>query len=125
MITTMGPVTFKTIVQVNRPITSGHHGIALWNADNQLMWAWAIDNLKLEPGMHEFIYEVPTLPIKPGVYSWHVSLYNEERLVDQWHCSPELIIATEPKTHRLDKWTGVLNVPCEFRTVQVKEKDHD
>ena len=123
MLTSMGPASFKMIVEVNKAITSGHHGIALWNADNQLMWAWAIDNLKLEPGMHEFIYKVPTLPIKPGVYSWHVSLYNEEKLVDQWHCAPELIIATEPKTHRLDKWTGVLNVPCDFETVQIKEKE--
>jgi hypothetical protein len=115
LLTTLGPVTFKIAVQVNKPIQNGRHGIALWNNDNQLMWAWAAYNLKLEPGIHEFIYTLPTLPLRPGVYSWHVSLYDGKKLLDAWNCAPEFIIATDPLTHPRDEWSGILNVPCQFQ----------
>lgn len=123
MLTNLGPVTFKIVVQVNKPIQNGHHGIALWNNDNQLMWGWAVFNLKLEPGIHEFFYTLPTLPLRPGVYYWHVSLYSEENLIDIWHCVPELIIATNPLTHPRDEWAGVLNIPCDFQLRGVKSDE--
>lgn len=114
-LTTMGAVTFKIVVRVNKPVSKGVNGIALWNSENQLMWAWAIYNLKLEPGVHEFVYNLPGLPLRPGTYSWHVSLYNEGILLDAWHCVPELVIVTEPLTHPRDEWSGVLNIPCKFQ----------
>jgi len=122
MIATLGPVVIRMNVRVTKPVEHGHHGIALFSMDNQLMWSWAIDNLKLQPGINEFIYRLPTLPLKPGTYSWHVSLYDEGELLDQWHCPPELIVASEPLTHRLDHWTGILNVPCDFQ-VALKKRD--
>jgi lipopolysaccharide transport system ATP-binding protein len=116
VLTALGSVKFKTVVEVNKPIRDGEHGIALWNnSDNQLMWAWATHGLKLGPGVHEFVYTLPSLPLRPGIYSWHVSIYSERSLLDEWHCVPELIIATEPLTHPRDKWTGVLNMRCDFQ----------
>lgn len=114
VISTLETVSIRISVIVNRQVKDGHHGIALWNSDGRLMWAWSKDHLKMEPGLYDFIYTIPTLPLKPGVYFWHVSFYDEEELLDQWNCTPELVIATEPMTHKLDKWTGVLNVPCDF-----------
>jgi len=117
LVATQGAVRIKFTVQVNEPIRGGHHGIALWSTDNQLMWGWATDRLDLDPGVHGFEYALPGLPLKPGSYCWKVSLYSEGALVDEWYCVPELIIATPPLTHPRDEWSGVLNIPCEFRVL--------
>ena len=115
LLTTLDPVTLRLVVQVNRPIRDGHHGIALRNSENQLMWAWATSHLALGEGVHNFTYVLPTLPLRPGVYQWHVSIYDEQNLLDAWYCVPELIIGTVPLSHPRDEWSGVLNVPCIFQ----------
>jgi lipopolysaccharide transport system ATP-binding protein len=113
-LTSLGPVTVKFVVQAGEPVRMGHHGIALFNAEGQLMWAWAADDVHLTETVNEFYYTFPTLPLRPGVYSWHVSLYGEHGLLDVWHCLPPMIIATEGYQHRDDRWNGILNVPCDF-----------
>jgi lipopolysaccharide transport system ATP-binding protein len=114
LLTTLGAVSVHFMIEVFGPVQYGHHGIALFNSERQLMWAWATDQVQLEPGIHEFRYTFPTLPLRPGSYSWQVSLWEEGKLVDLWDCAPEMIIATESHQHRLDEWNGVLNVPCEL-----------
>jgi hypothetical protein len=111
----LGPVTVKFILEVNSPIGHAHHGIALYNGEGQLMWGWATDNLELSPGAHEFLYSFPMLPLCPGNYAWLVSLYDEHGLVvDVWRCLPEMIAALPSYQHRLDVWTGLINMPCQF-----------
>lgn len=120
LLTTLGECVFKVVVRVARPIRNGHHGIALRNHEGQLMWAWAATNVQLAVGLHELVYTLPTLPLRPGVYHWQVSLYEDGALLDHWYCVPDLIIATEPQTHPSDEWVGVLNVPCGL-TIRVSE----
>ncbi|HVP81200.1 MAG TPA: polysaccharide ABC transporter ATP-binding protein [Thermodesulfobacteriota bacterium] len=122
LLTTLGPVTFKIVVQINELVRNGVHGIALWNSDNQLMWAWAAYNLEMKPGIQGFIYTLPGLPLRPGNYSWHISLSSEGRLLDDWHCLPELIVATEPLTHPRDEWSGILNIPCDFQLSDMQRR---
>ena len=117
LLVTQGAVTIRFTLQVNEPIRSAHHGIALWSSDHQLMWGWSTDHLELPPGVHSLQYALPGLPLKPGSYYWKVSLYSGGALVDEWYCVPELIIATPPLTHPRDEWSGVLNIPCEFRVL--------
>jgi lipopolysaccharide transport system ATP-binding protein len=117
LLATQEAVRITFTLQVNQPIRRGHHGIALWSSDHQLMWGWSTDHLDLPPGVHGLEYALPGLPLKPGSYYWKVSLYSEEALVDEWYCVPELIIATPPLTHPRDEWSGVLNIPCEFRVL--------
>ncbi len=112
-----GPCTFKFALYVSREITHGHHGIALWNNEGQLMWAWATDNLRLPSGYHEFSHTLPMLPLRPGVYRWQVSLFDDRRLLDNWHCTPELLLTTEPQGHQHDEWSGILNVAPTFDVV--------
>ena len=114
VLATTGPMTLRLTLRVTRPIRHGVHGIALYNSENQLMWAWAAYDLELEPGRHELFYALPGLPLKPGVYWWHVSLSDEGEMLDLWHCVPEMILATEPLGHPRDEWSGVLNVGCDF-----------
>jgi lipopolysaccharide transport system ATP-binding protein len=113
-LTTMGVVTMHFQVEALAPIHNGHHGIALYNGERQLIWGRATNGVQLEPGTHEFYYTFPTLPLRPGPYSWLVSLWEDGQLVDLWDCVPDMIIATEEHQHPQDEWTGVLNVPCEL-----------
>jgi lipopolysaccharide transport system ATP-binding protein len=114
VLNTLGSLTVRFQVEALAPILNGHHGIALFNAERQLMWAWATDDVRLEPGMHELSYKFPTLPLKPGAYSWQVSLWENGKVVDLWDCVPDMIIATEVHQHPQDEWNGILNVPCEL-----------
>jgi hypothetical protein len=114
LLTSAGRMTVQIQLQVSQPIRMGHHGIALFNSDNQLIWAWSISNLKLDADLHHLRYTFPFLPLRPGVYFWHVSLYDENELVDQWACVPEMIISTENYQHSHDRWNGIINVPCDF-----------
>jgi hypothetical protein len=111
---TAGRVHLKFILRLKKPVMDGQHGIALYNHERQLMWGWAANNLQLAEGTHEFHYSFPTLPLKPGLYSWLVSLFDHGREVDTWSCFPEMAIATEIHQHLRDEWNGILNVPCEF-----------
>jgi ABC-type polysaccharide/polyol phosphate transport system ATPase subunit len=114
LLNTLGPVRLKFVLRLNKPVADGHHGIALYNHERQLMWGWAANNLQLGEGTHEFNYSFPTLPLKPGLYSWLVSLFDHGHEVDVWSCFPEMAIATEIHQHLRDEWNGILNVPCEF-----------
>jgi lipopolysaccharide transport system ATP-binding protein len=115
LLTTANQMIFKISLKMNKETQNSHHGIALWNNDGQLMWAWAIDNLHLYTGISEFVYELPGLPLRPGIYHWQASLYEDGRLLDNWYCLPELVIAAKPEGHRLDEWNGILNLPCTFQ----------
>ena len=119
VLTTMESVTIKVVVEVRQAIRHGHHGIALRNLDQQIIWAWAADEVDLPMGMRELCYTFPMLPLRPGPYSWHVSLYDEGNLVDYWDCLPEMIVATEVH-QRSDEWNGILNIPSRFAIQELK-----
>ncbi len=114
MLTTLGPVKIKFVLRLDKPVADGHHGIALFNHERQLMWARAENRLELPSGMHEFYYEFPTLPLRPGLYTWDVSLYDGVKEIDRWACAPEMIVATEIHQHPDDSWNGILNLPSQF-----------
>jgi len=113
-LTTMGAVTIRVQVEALAAIRNGLHGAALFNGERQLMWGWAKENVQLDPGLHEFYYTFPTLPLRPGPYSWQVSLWENGKVLDMWDCVPDMIIATEGHQHPQDEWNGILNVPCQF-----------
>jgi lipopolysaccharide transport system ATP-binding protein len=117
----LGPIQVIFTVQVNEPLLKAIHGIALYNHDRQLIWGWAAYNFELSPGPQELQYSFPMLPLRPGPYSWLVSLYDDQQEVDVWDCLPEMIVATEVHQHRLDDWSGVLNIPSTF-TISAKLK---
>jgi lipopolysaccharide transport system ATP-binding protein len=110
----LGPITVRFIIQVEKAVRMGQHGCALYDSERRLMWAWAAEQVNLAPGKHEFQYTFPMLPLRPGPYSWQVSLYDEGEQLDAWDCLPEMIIATEGLQHAEDEWNGILNVPSRF-----------
>jgi homopolymeric O-antigen transport system ATP-binding protein len=110
----LGPVTVTFIVQVEKAVHMGQHGCALFDSERRLIWAWAAEEVNLAPGSHELRYTFPMLPLRPGPYSWQVSLYDEGEQLDAWDCLPDMIIATEGLQHREDEWNGILNMPSRF-----------
>jgi ABC-type polysaccharide/polyol phosphate transport system ATPase subunit len=123
MLTSLGPVTIRFVVKVREPLRRCQHGAALFNMDRQLMWAWAKDDVRLEPGIHSFTYTFPMLPLRPGVYAWHVSIWEDKEMLDLWDCLPEMNIATQIFQHPRDEWNGLLNVPCDFSIQDGKEAE--
>ena len=92
-----------------------HHGIGIYDMENRLFWGTATNLAALEPGLLEFVYDLPTLPLKPGPYYWRVSLFDEGGLLDLWDAIPNLLVTTEPVAHPRDEWAGFLNLPSKFR----------
>src|ERR1019366_218178 len=45
VLTTLGPLTVKFAVKINQSVRMGHHGIALYNQDRQLIWGIATDGI--------------------------------------------------------------------------------
>jgi len=122
VLSSLGPVTVNFAVELAEPISSGEHGIALFNAERQLMWARAAQKLSLEPGVHVFSHTFPSLPLRPGAYQWQVSLWDNGEMLDLWDCTPEMSIATEIHQHYMDEWNGILNLPSRFAIMAPEER---
>jgi lipopolysaccharide transport system ATP-binding protein len=109
----LGPVTIRFTAELYKNVGAGHHGVALFNAERQLMWGTAAD-LELRAGLNHFVYRFSSLPLRPGPYTWLVSLFDDLDEVDMWDAVPEMVVATESYQHPQDEWSGVLNLPSEF-----------
>jgi lipopolysaccharide transport system ATP-binding protein len=109
----MRPI-FRFRLRTVAPVTHGHHGIALFNSENLLLWAHAVDDISIGVGEHELTYSFESLPVRPGVYSWQLSLYEQGHLIDLWNALPPLRVHTKLLTHAADAWQGVLNIPFDL-----------
>jgi lipopolysaccharide transport system ATP-binding protein len=114
LLQTLGPVCIRFVAELSKPVVRGHHGIGLFTSDRQLVWGCAAEGLRLQPGLHEFKYTFPMLPLKPGPYYWLVSLWDDQERLVEWDCEPEMIVATDIHQHPHDRWNGILNLPSAF-----------
>jgi lipopolysaccharide transport system ATP-binding protein len=111
---TADSVTLRFHLKVVTPIQRGIHGIALYNMERQLIWGSSTGGLELTVGLHQFMYEFPSLPLRQGPYSWLLTLWDDEGQVDWWDSVPEMVVATDSYQHARDEWTGILNLPVKF-----------
>jgi len=109
-------LTVKFTAEVFGPMSELRHGIALYNHEQRLIWGWTSQRLDLQIGLHELCHSFPMLPIRPGRYSWHVSLFEEGEVFDEWYCMPDMIVATSDLQSPYDHWTGILNLVTRFET---------
>jgi len=114
-----GEVRLKFVVRVNQRLRNIHHGIALYNQSREVIWGNAVEGLSFEPGVHELIFTIPSLPLCPGVYGWRVSFYDGGEMIDDWDCQPSMFVSTAPLTHKQDEFAGVLNIASEFTNRRV------
>lgn len=120
ILSSSGEITVCFWLKVNRNLKYCSTSALLFNIDNQLVWGNSVSRLSFEPGIYRLEYILPTLPLKPTTYYWRVSLFNEDGLnLDSWDCLPPLIVATTPMTHYRDEFSGILNIPCEFKLKKV------
>ena len=110
----LGSTTVSFTVELAKPIRNGQYGLALFNAERQLMWARAEQGLRLEAGKYVTSHTFPSLPLRPGAYQWQVSVWDEDDMLDLWDCLPEMTIGTDVQQHYLDEWNGILNLPCQI-----------
>jgi len=116
----VGPATISFQLEVRSPVAHSHHGIALYDPDQRLVWAFASDDLSFEPGIYELTYRFPFFPLCPRTYNWQLSLWDENGNLDMWEALPELIVAAPNYQHPRDEWNGFLNVPSDFRISSAK-----
>jgi lipopolysaccharide transport system ATP-binding protein len=109
-----GPAEVTFQLDVRTPIRRARHGIALLSPTGQNLWGTAVTDLELVPGTYELTHSLSDIPIQPGVYSWQVSLYTDDGMIDLWDCLPDLIVSTPPMTHYRDEYAGLLNLPSQF-----------
>jgi hypothetical protein len=109
-----GEVRLNFLARVNQPLRDIHHGIALYNQSREVIWANAVEGLNFEPGVYELTCTLPSLPLRPGVYEWRVSFYDQGEPIDDWDCTPPMFISTQHRAHMRDEFGGVLNIPSEF-----------
>ncbi|MCS7311827.1 MAG: polysaccharide ABC transporter ATP-binding protein [Acidobacteria bacterium] len=114
VVATAGPISIRFILRVNQPIHTGVHGLHLFSSEGQTVWGVAIMRLTLESGLYEFLYNLDTLPLRPGAYFWLATFYDGAETLDYCWCPPELIVATPLWTHPQDRWGGLLNIPYRF-----------
>jgi homopolymeric O-antigen transport system ATP-binding protein len=115
-----GEMSVSFLLRVNQPLHSVHHGIGLYDQHRHLLWGNALDGVTLVPGLHEFCYTLPMLPLRPGVYSWRVALYDAGVRIDDWECVPQMHVATVPITHYRDESAGFLNIPSKLEIVPAR-----
>lgn len=120
-LSTLGPITVSFVLEVIQPIERGEHGVALFSADRQLVWARAVRNLAFQPGTYFLSYVFPILPLRPAPYQWQVTIWDQGEMLDHWDCLPELNVATEIHQHHMDQWNGILNLPAEFDSEALKD----
>jgi ABC-type polysaccharide/polyol phosphate transport system ATPase subunit len=116
-------VTFHCQVRLQYPVSQGHFGLKIFNDTGVLMVGWGIDNLDIDSGAQEILLRVPLLPLRPGVYSVIVTLYNRGNnltgghLIEEWNAQPPLVVDTKPLSHPQDRWAGILNIPAEVQVL--------
>jgi len=112
-----GETSITFLLRVNQRLHGVHHGIGLYDQDRHLLWGTALDGVTLDPGLHEFRYTIPTLPLRPGAYSWRIALYDAGVRIDDWECVPQMQVVTVPVTHYRDESAGFLNIPSKLEIV--------
>jgi len=109
--------TVSFLLRVNRPLRSVVHAINLYDQDRRLLWGNDFDAVTLEPGLYEMRHIIPTLPLRPGVYTWRIGLYEGGVPLDDWECVPQMHVVTQPVSHSRDDSAGALNIPSKLEIV--------
>lgn len=70
VLNSLNPVIIRFVLDADESIQRGVHGVILYNAARQIIWGCPVHELEIAQGVHDFTYEFPMLPLKPGGYAW-------------------------------------------------------
>lgn len=114
-----GETSVSFLLRVNQRLDGVHHGVVLYDQHRHLLWGNSMDGVILDPGLYEFCYTLPSLPLRPGPYSWRAAIYDAGEPVDDWECLPQMLVSTIPATPCRDEAAGILNIPSKLDIVPV------
>ncbi len=114
-----GETSVNFLLRVSERLDGVHHGVILYDQDRHILWSNQLDGVILDPGLYEFRYTLPGLPLRPGVYSWRIAIYDAGERVDDWECLPQMQVNTLPATNSRDEVAGILNIPSKLDIVPV------
>lgn len=114
-----GETSISFLLRVNERLDGVHHGVSLYDQDRHILWSNQLDGVVLDPGLYEFRYDLSSLPLRPGVYSWRIAIYDAGERVDDWECLPQMLVSTLPATQCRDESAGILNIPAKLDIVPV------
>ena len=115
LLSTGEELRMQFLLKINQPVHGLYHDIQLYDQNRQLLWGNAIPGVFLEPGLYVCDHMLPKLPLRPGLYTWRVTLWDGGETVADWDSIPEMHVATAPVAHPLDEKAGILNIPSECR----------
>jgi lipopolysaccharide transport system ATP-binding protein len=120
------PVSVTFRLHMARTVKNARHSVALYSSENVLIWAYEFDNLPLDAGFVDLTYRFPFLPLRPGVYHWDLSLWEDNNPLDRWSAVPPMRIHGQMWTHASEAWQGVLNVKfsMQLRTAHTTLEPH-
>ncbi len=114
------PFSVRIDATVARPVTNGHFGVSVLDADDDVVVGWAFEPVTLRAGRQTLDVTIAQLPIRPGSYRLTFALFNQGNnltggaLVEKWIAVPALVVDAAPVAHPQDEWAGILNVPATF-----------
>jgi ABC-type polysaccharide/polyol phosphate transport system ATPase subunit len=112
-----GETSVSFLLRVNQRLDGVHHGVNLYDQYRHLLWGNAVDGVTLDPGLYEFCYTLPSLPLRPGPYFWRAVIYDAGLPVDDWECIPQMQITSIPVAHYRDESVGFLNISSKLEIV--------
>jgi len=117
------PFTVTFLLNVDKPLASAHVGVTLRDSVDTLVWGNGEDGVALPSGVHELSFSLPSMPLKPGHYRWQISIWESSKMLDLWDATTELLVATDPVTHWIDHFAGVMSIPASFATRPADKAD--
>jgi lipopolysaccharide transport system ATP-binding protein len=113
------PFRLEIELRLENPVYNGYLTILLNSDDGQKAGGWKINGVRFESGTHKIICRIPFLPVRPGVYSWHVSLWDGGKKIDVATLFPALVVSTEDYRGSQDEAGALLNIPCDIEFVHI------
>jgi lipopolysaccharide transport system ATP-binding protein len=115
------PVCIRIRVHSQQTVGHGKVAVVLYDSRGFLISGWSFDGLQLAPGEHDIQLSFPGFPLRPGAYSFYISVHDDHEQNYNWTLVPALVIEGTPVTHFMDEWAGVLNISCSMETREISK----
>ncbi len=123
LIDALNPLSLLFSLWLHSPVKNGHLGVQVYNTESVMVSSWGLDDVNLGVGKVTLALDIPSLPLRPGVYTISCTLFTNGnnltggKVVDRWSAPEPLVVETDELSHAQDEWLGLLNVPGKLRRV--------
>ncbi len=113
------PLTLEIELKLKNPVFNGYLTILLNSDDGQNVGGWKINGVRFDSGLYKINCHIPLLPVRPGVYSWNLSLWDGGKKIDITTLYPDLVVSTEDYRGLRGEADLILNIPCEIEIIRI------